>query len=140
MAGATDTSGTPSFSCTPASGSSFAVGNTFVQCTSTDVAGNTATGQFLVSVTEPLDVYATISQLREIIGHTGNPMDEILRRQLLNDLVLLEKAYEKGRGITKGCKELDDLHARVTATATIEPGTKSVILALAAELDVLLSC
>ena len=47
-------------------------------------------------------------------------MDEILRRQLLNDLVLLEKAYEKGRGSTKGCEDLGDLQQRVT-TARRDP-------------------
>ena len=135
---ATDANGTPSVSCTPASGTAFAVGNTTVQCTSTDVAGNSASGQFLVSVTEPLDVFASIALLRDLVSK--NPMDEILRRQLLNDLVLLEKAYEKGRGATKGCKELGDLQLRVTTATTIASGTKQAILYRAGELGELLGC
>lgn len=36
--------------CTPASGTTFAVGDTTVTCSATDAAGNTATGSFTVSV------------------------------------------------------------------------------------------
>jgi beta propeller repeat protein len=45
-----DTDPSPSVSCTPASGSTFAIGPTAVQCTATDVAGNTAHGSFAVNV------------------------------------------------------------------------------------------
>ena len=69
---ATDANGTPSVSCTPASGTAFAVGNTTVQCTSTDVAGNSASGQFLVSVTEPLDVFASIANYLARTGWNGS--------------------------------------------------------------------
>ena len=138
-AGATDDSKlTPAFSCSPASGSAFPVGNTFVQCVAKDAAGNEASGQFLVSVTEPDDVYGYLARLRDLV--TRNPMDEILRKQLLNDLVLLEKAYEKGRGSTKGCKELGDFQLRVTTSTSIESGTKQVILTTAGELGELLGC
>ncbi|HZT76131.1 MAG TPA: DNA/RNA non-specific endonuclease [Vicinamibacterales bacterium] len=37
--------------CTPASGSTFAVGSTIVTCTASDTRGNTATGSFSVTVT-----------------------------------------------------------------------------------------
>jgi hypothetical protein len=37
-------------SCTPASGSTFAVGTTTVNCSSSDSRGNTATGSFVVTV------------------------------------------------------------------------------------------
>ena len=37
--------------CTPASGSLFAVGDTVVNCAASDAAGNTATGAFTVTVT-----------------------------------------------------------------------------------------
>jgi X-Pro dipeptidyl-peptidase len=42
----------PTISCTPASGSGFAVGTTTVNCTGTDETGNTATGSFHVTVTD----------------------------------------------------------------------------------------
>jgi probable HAF family extracellular repeat protein len=38
--------------CTPASGSTFAIGNTSVNCSASDVAGNTTTASFVVSVTD----------------------------------------------------------------------------------------
>lgn len=127
-----------SVSCTPASGSVFPLGETTVVCTAVDGAGNDTSKQFVVTVTQPTTVAGYIAELRELVSL--NPMDEILRRQLLNDLVLLEKAYEKGRGATKGCKELGDLQLRVTTATSIQSGTKSVILARAGELGELLGC
>ena len=43
-------SGTRAVTCTPTSGSVFAVGSTDVECSATDEAGNTAVGNFLVTV------------------------------------------------------------------------------------------
>ena len=40
----------PTVSCTPASGSTFAIGTTTVNCEATDAAGNKATGSFTVKV------------------------------------------------------------------------------------------
>ena len=45
-------SASPTVSCTPASGSTFAIGDTVVTCAAADVAGNVATGSFMVSVTQ----------------------------------------------------------------------------------------
>jgi hypothetical protein len=48
---ATDNSGAiPTVTCTPASGSVFAIGNTTVTCTATDLSGNSATSSFVVTV------------------------------------------------------------------------------------------
>ena len=41
----------PALTCSPASGSTFAVGTTTVSCSSTDAAGNTGTGTLAVTVT-----------------------------------------------------------------------------------------
>jgi len=41
-------------SCSPASGSTFALGTTTVNCSATDAHHNTATGSFAVSVVSPL--------------------------------------------------------------------------------------
>jgi hypothetical protein len=40
----------PSVTCTPASGSTFSLGTTTVNCSATDAAGNTATGSFTITV------------------------------------------------------------------------------------------
>ena len=51
--GASDTSGIASFSCNPASGSTFALGTSApVTCNATDTVGNTASGSFTVTVTD----------------------------------------------------------------------------------------
>jgi large repetitive protein len=44
--------GTITPTCSPASGSTFALGVTTVQCSATDAAGNTATGSFTVTVSD----------------------------------------------------------------------------------------
>jgi hypothetical protein len=44
----------PVVSCSPASGSTVGIGTTTVMCTATDSAGNTVTGSFDVTVTEPV--------------------------------------------------------------------------------------
>ena len=59
----------PSVNCTPASGSTFALGTTPVSCTATDASGNSASGGFsitvadttppLVSVPSPITIHAT---------------------------------------------------------------------------------
>jgi hypothetical protein len=45
-------SGNVAVSCTPASGSTFALGDTTVNCSATDAAGNTANGSFKISVVD----------------------------------------------------------------------------------------
>jgi len=47
---ASDNSGTVNVVCAPASGTTFAAGNTTVTCTATDPSGNTATSTFQVQV------------------------------------------------------------------------------------------
>ena len=46
--------GNVSVNCTPASGSTFALGETTVECSATDAAGNKATGSFTVKVQDTL--------------------------------------------------------------------------------------
>lgn len=48
-----DRSGPVPVTCTPASGSTFPIGRTIVNCTARDIAGNTATGSFSVDVLGP---------------------------------------------------------------------------------------
>jgi Tol biopolymer transport system component len=45
-----DTDPDPAVACRPASGSTFAIGDTTVTCTATDASGNEATGSFIVHV------------------------------------------------------------------------------------------
>ena len=47
---ATDDAGTPTVTCAPASGTTFAIGSTTVACSVTDDDGATVSGSFTVSV------------------------------------------------------------------------------------------
>jgi hypothetical protein len=52
---ATDNGKDIEVNCTPASGSTFKLGETTVNCSATDAAGNEATGSFKVTITPPAD-------------------------------------------------------------------------------------
>lgn len=52
--------GTVVVSCTPASGTGFAIGVTIVACTASDTAGNTAHGSFTVTVTDTTSPVVTV--------------------------------------------------------------------------------
>lgn len=58
---ATDVNPTaPSVSCTPASGTKFALGETTVTCSATDAAGNTGSSSFKVTVSDTTDPILTV--------------------------------------------------------------------------------
>jgi hypothetical protein len=57
---ATDNGQDVPITCTPASGSSFPLGTTTVNCSAKDAAGNTAEGSFTVTVTKPEDKTAPV--------------------------------------------------------------------------------
>jgi hypothetical protein len=56
-----DFDGAVAVTCSPASGSAFAVGSTAVMCSATDAAGNTATASFTVTVTQAVQTLAITS-------------------------------------------------------------------------------
>lgn len=56
--------------CSPASGSTFALGTTTVDCTATDAAGNQASGSFSVTVQDTTPPAVTASLVR--VGHGGD--------------------------------------------------------------------
>jgi hypothetical protein len=66
-AAATDAiSGDVSVQCTPASGSTFALGTTTVSCSAADAAGNTANGSFTVTVRDTIAPTLTLPQDRTV--------------------------------------------------------------------------
>jgi hypothetical protein len=67
-AAADNVDGSDAVSCTPASGSTFALGTTSVSCSSSDAAGNTATGSFSVHVVD-----TTPPRLQLPAGFTTGP-------------------------------------------------------------------
>ena len=65
--------------CTPASGSVFPVGNTTVNCSSSDLSGNTGNGSFVVTVTDttPPVVVVPLSVTAAAVDHNGAPVSYI---------------------------------------------------------------
>lgn len=61
--------------CSPASGTTFALGSTTVTCSATDDAGNTGSSSFVVTVvdTTPPDLFLPADQLLEATGPAGAP-------------------------------------------------------------------
>jgi hypothetical protein len=68
-----DPSNNLNVSCTPASGSTFAIGTMPVQCSASDPAGNTATGSFTITVqdTTPPTVAVPADRTVEATGPSG---------------------------------------------------------------------
>ena len=96
-ASATDDAGTPTVTCVPASGTTFAIGSTTVACSVTDDDGATVSGSFTVSVrgardqvTDLLTAVAGVgpgrsltAKLREVLDHLADgslqPACDVLR-------------------------------------------------------------
>lgn len=76
-ASASDLVGLASFSCTPASGSTFALGATPVNCSASDTAGNTANSSFTVAVADTTDPTLTLpnNMTVEATGPDGAVVD-----------------------------------------------------------------
>jgi HYR domain len=65
----------PDITCTPASGSTFAVGTTTVQCVATDSNGNTASDSFPVHVVDTIDpVISAVSATPDVLSPPNNKL------------------------------------------------------------------
>ena len=74
---ATDLSGPVSSSCTPASGIAFPVGATLVTCTSADPSGNSATGNFYVTVKGAAEQLADLLPTATGVGSGTSLADKV---------------------------------------------------------------
>ena len=84
----------PNISCSPASGSTFPIGTNQVDCTATDLAGNTTTGSFLVSVRGPYEELGLVAgSIRQLIA--GNPRQNLATARLEDVLTEVEAAREE---------------------------------------------
>ena len=93
-------SGVDTFSCTPASGSIFPLGNGTVSCSATDKAGNTATGTFTVTVQDKTSPVLTV------------PGD-----------ITVEATGPKGAAVTFTVSALDSVDGSVSVTCTPASGS-----------------
>ena len=88
-----------SFACTPSSGSTFPIGTTNVSCTATDVVGNSAGGEFGITVRGASD---QVAALRTYVQ--AQTMDAALKRRLLSTLNAAANAAASGR--SSACQQL----------------------------------
>jgi hypothetical protein len=65
----------PTVTCAPASGSTFPLGTTPVNCSATDEAGNTANGSFSVTVIQYTELSATFTSLGAYDGYVLEPSE-----------------------------------------------------------------
>jgi hypothetical protein len=80
----------PSVSCNPASGSTFAIGMTTVQCTATDHVGNSSAGSFAVTVRGAKEQLARL--VVEVVNASGLPPS--LKTQLVAKLQSLVASFD----------------------------------------------
>ena len=120
---ATDNAGTPSFGCTPPSGSSFPIGDTTVTCTATDAAGNSTSKSFTVRVNGPAE---QLNGLAADIQSSAIPPDR--QGSLIVSLAAAEASFGAGN-TNAGCNQLRAFENKVAAQSG-----KSIPADLAAEL------
>ena len=135
QASATDAPGLqPSIQCAPGSGSTFPIGTTTVACTAKDSVGNTAQGQFAISVRGASD---QIAELRAYLE--AQPMDAPLQKRLLNALAVVAKAVAAERG--SACQQLGSIVAMVNgADKKLTPAQVERILTDVARIQAVLGC
>jgi HYR domain-containing protein len=91
VATATDgTDSSPTVTCRPASGATFAIGSTTVDCTATDHAGNTTSGAFAVTVEGAKDQLNDLIQ--KVVASTSLPAT--IKTQLVGSLQTLVARFD----------------------------------------------
>jgi hypothetical protein len=116
----------PVVSCTPASGSTFPIGTTTIQCTATDIRGNTASGSFNVTVKGATD---QISDIKVLVTSLALPAGTNISLQAkLDDAV----SAANGGDTASACTALKDFISQVRA----QQGKKKISVQDAEELIV----
>src|SRR5438445_10073392 len=123
-------------SCSPASGSTFSIGTTTVNCTAKDPAGNTSSGSFQVVVK---GAAAQISDLITTVNsdHLSSSLQTALDNKL-NDAL---KAINAGQ-TTTACSELTDFSGYVQSHTGkgITTSQATQLIAAAKQVQAVLGC
>lgn len=127
-----ETDGPVAASCTPASGSTFAIGTTTVTCTAADAAGNTASASFAVTVRGAADQLAS---LRSAVAGTGPG------RSLAAQVGAVQAAFAAGNRAA-ACSALQAFasHVRAQSGKSIPAATAGALLADAARIGAVIGC
>lgn len=102
-----DVDPSPTLICTPPSGSVFAIGDTLVECTATDAAGNTASASFTVHVKgaiEQVDDLIVLLDSYQIAGKHGQSLHQTL--VAARNWMLLGKRWKAGGKLDSFLKEV----------------------------------
>jgi Tol biopolymer transport system component len=110
VSAADDTDPAPSVTCTPPSGSTFAIGETTVACTATDAAGNEARATFSVHVQGASEQIDDLQQLLVIVSDIPQSMRQSLNAKLTD----AEAALSDGE-TADACTELKAFIAQARA-------------------------
>jgi hypothetical protein len=118
--------------CIPASGSTFAIGDTTVNCTATDAAGNSATGSFLVHVNGPA----------EQLGGLLAAVESIRPGSALSNKVRLAQHDLAIGDIPATCSDLDGFIALATAQSgkKLTEAQANALITYARQIEAVLGC
>lgn len=132
-----DTDPAPAVTCTPASGSTFAIGDTTVACSATDAAGNEASGSFTVHV---LGAGEQIDDLRRVLAEVGD-IPRSVRQSLDAKLADAETALA-GHDTAGACADLKAFTAQVRAQSgrKLTPDLAAVLVERANRIRAVLGC
>jgi len=133
-----DASATPTVSCTPASGSTFAIGTTTVNCTASDAASppDTTTGSFQVVVN---GAAAQVSDLMTTVNSMG--LSSGLQNSLDVKLNAALKAVNAGQTST-ACSDLSDFigQAQSQSGKGLTVSQANQLIAAATQVQAVLGC
>ncbi|MEO8680503.1 MAG: HYR domain-containing protein [Vicinamibacterales bacterium] len=113
--------GVSAFSCLPVSGSLFPVGASTVACTATDNAGNTSTGSFTVTVTDPTPPVITPT-VAGTLGANGWYTSDVTVSWTVTDP---DSGITSSTGCTTSTTTTDGASFTKTCTATSAGGTST---------------
>ena len=121
-----DFPGSPAIACSPASGSTFPIGDDAVACTATDAAGNASTGSFIITVRGAADqANALLAAVTALDGTVNHGVVTSLTQQL-------ERALTAGAPAS--CAEFDKFEKHVAKLpANVLPADAAVPLLAASQ-------
>jgi hypothetical protein len=126
----------PSVSCVPASGSTFAIGTTTVNCTATDASGNSASASF------PVTVKSAVQQISDLVAVIQSyNLDRGTENSLTSMLDAALKALQAGDTAT-ACGSLTALinHAQAQSGKKLTVARADEIIALATRIRNAIGC
>lgn len=130
---ATDDSGAvPVLACTPASGSTFAIGDTAVECMASDTAENTSTGTFHVHVRGTEEQLLALERAVVTLGPGTS----------LSDKIKQTRVFVGERDVRAACLALDSFLELLKAQTgkKIDASTSTTLIADASRVRTVLAC